>query len=305
MTASLFFLSMTACSQQPVKMNLMEYFDRVASPPTSAKQAYAKCLVKTPDREDRVVADSIFKPLVDKLQQIQMDIATPPNSPQAEFMKKMQDPEFQKKMKTMSEEEKMKMAMEMNEATGATQGPMKPEPQTVIACMEEIGKLNEATSGQLENLNSNVQAAGQHSRELEAKHTNIDDWQQAQIQKLPEQAGQGEGGGGPDPKAVYAIKKKAMEKHLAIVDEDLKQTDKMWAEQLANSKKLFTPYERSLEKTHFGDDAKNKMSRTNLSTGQTLMIGSISNLISESQHAYQDAANWYERYVQLQQQNQQ
>jgi hypothetical protein len=117
--------------------------------------------------------------------------------------------------------------------------------------------------------------------------------------------GQGEGGSGPDPKAVYAVKYKAINRHLALVDEELKKTDKAWAEQKASSKRLFTSYEKSLEKTHYGDDAKNKMSKTNLSTGQTLMIGSITNLISESQHAYQNAADWYARLVALQKTNEQ
>jgi len=296
----LFFICAAAFSQQPVKINLMSYFDKVTVPPSTAKEAYQKCLVKVPGRDDQVVADSIFKPLIDELQRIQMDISTPPNSPQAELMKKMQDPEFQKKMQTMSEDEKMKMAMEMNQAMGATPGPMKPEPQSVINCMAEIGKLNETAAGQMENLSGNAETAAKHDQDLQAKHDDIDAWQDAEIKKLPDQPGGGEGGGGPDPKAEYTVKMSAMKKHLAIVDDELKRIDKTWAEQLANSKKLFDPYEKSLEKTHYGSDAKNQMSKTNLSTGQTLLIGSISSLISESQKAYQDAADWYSRLVTLQ-----
>jgi len=302
---ALFFFSAAALSQQPVKINLLEYFDKVTAPPASAKEAYQKCLVKVPGQDDNVVADSIFKPLVDELTQIQTDIARPPKSPQAEFAEKLKDPEFQKKLKNMSEDEKIKMAMEMNQAMGATAGPMKPEPHSVIKCMEDIGNLNEKTAGEMENLNTTAQQTIHHAQEIDEKHTDIDNWERAEIEKLPEMQGQGEGGGGPDPKAVYAIKMNAIKKHLAIVDEELKKMNKAWTEQRENSRKSFTPYEMSLEKTHYGSDAKNQMSKTNMSTGQTLMIGSISNLISESQHEYQDAADWYARLVMLEKTNQQ
>jgi hypothetical protein len=301
----LFFVCAAAFSQQPVNVNLLTYFDKILPPPSSAKEAYQKCLIRIPGEEDRLAADSIFRPLVDQLEQIQTEISLPPRSPQAEFAEKMKDPEFQKKMEAMSDEEKMKMAMEMNQAMGMTPGPMKREPKSVLKCMEEVGKLSESTAGQMQNLNSNVQKSIQQAQELDRQHTDIDTWEQGEINKLPEQQGGGEAGGGPDPKAVYAVRMKAIKKHLAIVEEQLKKTDKEWAEQLSSSKKLFTPYEESLEKTHFGADAKNKMSKTNISTGQTLMIGSITNLIASSQKAYSDAAGWYGRLVTLQKQNSQ
>ena len=301
----LFLLCAVALSQQPVHDNLLEYFDKVPAPPSSAKEAYQKCVVRVPGQDDQVVADSLFKPVVDQLTQIQTDIARPSKSPQAEFAEKMKDPAFQKKLQAMSEAERMKIMMELNEAMGATPGPMKPEPRSVLACMEEVGKLNETAAGQMEDLNANTQTAIQRGQKLQKQHGDIDTWEQAEIAKLPEVQGQGEGGGGPDPNAVYAIKLRAINKHLALVEEELKKTDKTWVEQRQSSRKLFTPYEKSLEKTHYGDDARNKMSKTNLSTGQTLMIGSITNLISESQHAYQDGANWYALLVQLQKTNQQ
>jgi hypothetical protein len=145
----------------------------------------------------------------------------------------------------------------------------------------------------------------QHQQEVEAKHTAVTEWEHAEINKLPMINQGGEAGEGPDPKAVYALKISAFKKHFAIVEAELARTGKSWAEQRTKSKQFFTPYETSLEKIHYGDDAKNKITKTTLSTGQTLMIGSISNLISGSQRAYNDAANWYDRYVQFQKQSQQ
>jgi hypothetical protein len=303
---SLLFVSTIAMSQQPVKVNLLEYFDKVPPPPASVKEAYDKCGCNIPNRQGDCSADSLFKPLTDKLGQIQLDISTPATGVQGDLMRKMQDPEFQKKMKTMSDDEKMKMAMEIQaENTAMMTGPMKPEPRAVTAALKEMGKLNETNANDLQNLSVNMQVEMRHQQELEAKHTTVTEWARAEINKLPMIDQGGEAGGGPDPKAVHNLNISTFKKHFAIVEAELARTGKSWTEQRTNSKKLFTPYETSLEKIHYGDDAKNKITKTTLSTGQTLMIGSISNLISGSQKAHNDAANWYDRYVQFQKQSQQ
>ncbi len=303
--ASLFLVSVAVFSQQPVKVNLLEYFDKVIPPPASAKEAYDKCGCNIPNREGDCKADSLFKGMTDYLGKVQMDIATS-NGPQADMMKKMQDPEFQKKMQSMSDDEKMKLAMEMQAAnTAMVTGPMKPEPRGVTAVLKEQGKLTETNANDLQNLNSNVQAEMQHQQEVEAKHNAVNDWEAAEIKKLPIINSGGESEGGPDPKAVYSVSMNAFKKHFAIVEAELARTGKSWGEQRTKSKQLFTPYEQGLEKIHYGDDAKNKMTKSTLSSGQTLMIGSITNLIVGSQKAYEDAASWYDRYVQFQKQNQQ
>ncbi len=303
--ASLFFISATLFSQQPVNINLLEYFDKVTPPPSSAKAAYEKCGCNIPDRQEPCVADSLFKPLLDKLQQIQADISMPPNTPQGEMMKKMQDPEFQKKMETMSEQEKMQLAMQMSQSMQMTPGPMKPEPKAVMDCLKEEGKINEQHGNEAMGLNTRIQTELKHQQELEAKHNAVDAWQEAEIKKLPVIHSCGEGDDGPDPKAVFAVQNNAYKRHLAIVDEELVKTGKAWMEQQSKFIQRFTPFEIALEKTHYGADAKNALTKTNLSAGQTLMIGSISNLLAVSQKSYNDAVGWYYRYVQFQRQNQQ
>ncbi len=303
---SLFFVGGIALSQQPVKVNLLEYFDKVPPPPTTVKEAYEKCGCDTPNRQGDCTADSLFKSLTDYLGKVQLDIATPATGTQGDLMRKMQDPAFQEKMKTMTEDEKMKLAMEIQaENTAMVTGPMKPEPRAVTVALQEMGKLNETNANDLQNLNVRVQAEMQHQQEIEAKHNAVNDWESAEIKKLPIINSGGESEGWPDPKAVYGVKINAFKKHFAIVEAELASTGKSWGEQRTKSKQLFTPYETSLEKIHYGDDAKNKITKTNLSSGQTLMIGSITNLILGSQKAYSDAASWYDRYVQFQKQNQQ
>jgi hypothetical protein len=304
-TTSLFLVSITLFSQQPVKINLLEYFDKVMPPPASAKEAYDKLGCNVPNRQEPCTADSIFEPLMADLEKIQIDISMPPNTAQGDLMKKMQDPEFQKKMETMSEEEKMQLAMQMSQSMQMTPGSMKPEPKAVMDCLKEQGKLNEQNGNEAMSLNTRIQAELKRQQELAVKHNAVDAWQEAEIKKLPVIHSGGEGDDGPDPRAVFAVQANAFKKHLAIVDGDLAQTGKSWLERRSKSIQRFTPYEKALEKIHYGADAKNTITKTNLSTGQTLMVGSISNLIAVSQKAYNDAAGWYDRYAQFQKQNQQ
>jgi hypothetical protein len=304
-TASLFLISATLFSQQPVKINLLEYFDKVPPPPTSAKLAYDKCDCNIPDRQEPCVADSLFRPLLDNLQQIQTDISMAANTPQGDMMKKMQDPEFQKKMEAMSEEERIQLAMQMSRSMQMTPGPMKPEPKAVTDCLKEGGKLSEQNGNEAMGLNVRIQAELKRQQELEAKHNAVDAWQEAEIKKLPVIHSGGEGDDGPDPKAVFAVQNNAYKKHLAIVDGELARIGKEWTEQRLKFIQRFTPYEKALEKIHYGADAKNTITKTSLSTGQTLMVGSISNLLAVSQKSYNDAVGWYDRYVQFQKQNQQ
>jgi hypothetical protein len=302
---AMLFVSAIALSQQPAKVNLLGYFDKVPVPPTTVKEAYDKCGCNVPNRQGDCTADSLFKNLTDDLGKIQIDISTPATGTQGDLMRKMQDPEFQKKMETMSDDEKMKLAMQIQaENTAMVTGPMKPEPQAVIAVLKETGNITETNANEAQNLNVTVQAEMQHQQEVEAKHNAVNDWEEAAIKKLPVIHTGGEGGDEPDPKAVLAVKANAFKKHFAIVETELARTGKSWAEQRTKSKLLFTPYEQGLEKIHYGDDAKNKITKQNLSTGQTFMIGSITNLIAGSQKAFNEAAGWYDRFAQFQKQSQ-
>lgn len=300
-TAALFSLSITGFSQQPVKVNLLEYFDKVVPPPATAKEAYEKCGCNHPDREGRCSADSLFKGMSNSLEKIQMEISSSGGGTQAEMMKKMQDPEFKKKMKKMTKEEKMKLAMEMQAANAATMGgPMRPEPEPVMVVLREMGKLSEWNAKESQNVNTIAQAQIKHEQELDAKHNAVDEWETAEIKKLPIIHTGGEGDDGPDPKAVYLVKTNAFKRHLAIVEEELKRSGSAWVESREKDKEVFASYEKGLEKIHFGDDAKNQSTKSNLAVGQTLIIGRLVNLIGGSQHMFNEAAGWYDRYVQFQ-----
>ncbi|MEO8167541.1 MAG: hypothetical protein ABI623_04780, partial [bacterium] len=169
------------------------------------------------------------------------------------------------------------------------------EPSSVMAALEEFSKLNEAEANTLMKAGETVKAQQDREQDATAKHKAIDDWQEAQIKKLPIK-NYGEMSA-PDPKDVYAVTMNAWKKHLAVVDDGLKVSSKLWTEEKAKAKKQYTPFQTSLEKTHYGADASNDMSKSSLGTGQLLITGGLTKLAGESKLLYQDAAIWYERMM--------
>ncbi len=296
----LVFVSVTALSQQPIKVNLLEYFDKVPVPPVSAKEAYNKCGCTINDEEKGCTPDTLFSSLNEKLTEFQTEISIPPSSPQAEMMKKMQDPAYREKMENMSEEEKMQMAMQMQAAYAPSTGPAKPEPQKVLAVTQEVGKLNEVHANEAMNMSAAIQVQLKHDQELEQKHKAVDEWEAAEIKKLPIISSPGEGDSGPDPKAVFAVKVTAAKKHLAIVDEELKQLGQQWSQTRAKSVQIYTPFQKGMENIRYGDDAKNLATKKILSGGQSQMISSMVKLAGSSGSAYKMGIKWYSEYMQLQ-----
>jgi hypothetical protein len=63
---------------------------------------------------------------------------------------------------------------------------------------------------------------------------------------------------------------------------------------------MYAPYQKGMESIHYGDDAKNRVTKSALSSGQALMMGVITNLIRGSQEEYKDALKWYKPYVEFQ-----
>lgn len=295
------FCVASAQNQRPVKKNLMLYFDKVPVPPSTCKEAHDKSFCD-PNYAGKCDSDTLFNALVWEIVQLQNQISVPPGTEMGDMVKKMQDPEFQKKMQSMSDEEKMKMAMQMSQAMAP--GPMKPEPASVTAAFKAYSDLNQAEAEAVQSFGVAVQEQQKNAQELEEKHKAVDEWKVEEIKKLPELPSTGEMGGGHDPKLEYKVEMNAWKKHLAIMDEELKKTSKAWADMKTKYKKQYQPFETALEKTHYGDDARNNMSKSSLGSGQTLILGAVQRLVDTSKSQYDEGADWYERMLVWQKQHQ-
>ncbi len=232
-------------NNRPVKMNLLAYFDKVPVPPLTSKEAHAKCECNDPNNTGACKADGMFKAIEEEMIKIQTDISSPAGTTQGDLIKKMQDPAFQKEMEKMSDAEKMNLAMRMQQSM--TPKPMGPEPATVMKALEEFSKLNEAEANSMSKAGEMVQATQKREQELDAKHKAIDQWQEAEIKKLPIK-NYGEMSA-PDPKDVYTVTMNAWHKHISVVDDALKLSGKLFADKKAKAKKQYAPFQAGLEKT--------------------------------------------------------
>ena len=283
-------------AQKPIKADLVKHFDDLIAPPLTAANAYQKAVC--PDTTSGTCnTDAMFKKLQSTFFEYQQELAasaTGSTASSSDMMKKMQDPDFQKKMASMSQEEKMKMAMEM--AQGMKQpAPTMPESPQVTSLLRELGTIN--TDIGKEELKRNQQATEEltHRQKVDADHKAVEVWQEAEIKKLP--VIHDKVMDYPDPKGVHRVKLQAMDKHLAIVDRELKISLDTWTKDVSKEKQRYGKFGPGFIAIHYGDDAVNDASRQMLASAQTRILGSLQLLLERSHTLWNDAATWYEKKV--------
>jgi hypothetical protein len=297
----LLLITIPNIAQKPIKTDLLPFFEKVVPPPITAKYAFEKTYSKT-DEYGNIVCDSdkLFKPLKDQLEMFIKEINAStlqdnmPSQDQMDMAKQMQDPKFREKIKNMSKEEKMKWAMEMakNNMPKATV-----ETPEVVKAFKDASELTQATSNDVQKISSTYQIEIEHQKMLEQKHKEIDDWEIAEIDKLPNFS-TGEMSY-KDPKSVKAVKLKASDKHIAVVDEELKSIDTTWANLKTKYKTRCSPFNESLAKCRYGEDAKTKGWIQVFANAQQLIINNVIDLLTQSQKSFNDAAPYYTRKVKL------
>jgi len=293
-------LACTAYAQKPVRADLVPLFDRIAPPPSSAKEAYGKADCD-PLVQGKCSADKFFRTIDDSLSVItsrmnaQFDKNAPPPGVPKDMADRANDKEFQKKMRNMSKEEKMKIAIEMakNMQTPAVVAE-KPE---VNEAFREAGQLNQTIGMEFQTGQPKVKETLEHQQTVEKSHADIDAWFAAESKKVP-QLSTGEMSY-PEPKAYRALELKTIDKHIAVVDGELKKISSDWRQGLADAKKKFTPFETKLARIHYGEDARNPSTQTILANAQRLILESLAKMTGRSKSAYVDAATWYAKKVTL------
>jgi hypothetical protein len=296
------FLFTTSClAQKPIKTDLIPFFEKVTPPPVTAKDAYDKTFIKFDEYENPVCNPEIlFKSLSDQLEVFGKEINKTtiqdniPTQDQMDMAKQMQDPKFKEKLKNMSKEEKMKWAMEMAKGNMPKATTETPE---VIKAFKDAGDLTQAVSSDFQKSSVNYQIEIDHQKTLEQKHSEINDWEKAEIDKLPNFS-TGEMSY-KDPQSLKSVKLKAAEKHIIVVNEELKSFAGKWAE-LKNKYKLrCSPYNESLAKCNYGEDAKTKGWIQVFANAQQLIINYVIDLIAQSKKAYETAAPYFANKVRI------
>ena len=295
-------LPVVAVGQDVVKVNILEIAGKIPPPPKDVKDAFSRTAEHKEGGGTAVHrdADAYFKPVGDRLeatdQQIQKAVEIL-SKPQIDAAKEMDQKEMQKKFKSMSQEEQMKMAMEMSKKMGMTPGAMTRESDAVMAAQQECNKITQEISNDIQKAQAGYAARQKMEGDRDAKHKEIETWQEEQEKKLP-QVSYGEMGG-PEPKAEYALLTKAMQKHLDVENEYLKAVQKEWKETWEKYRTRYSPLQEMLEKIRYGEDAKNPTTRRQLLGGQGSMLSSTADLVGLSRTSTKDAAQWWERKLEL------
>jgi hypothetical protein len=291
----LFLFTLTCFAQKPIKTDLLPFFENVVAPPATSKEAYEKiCLEKDKQGNPICKSEVLNKALSEKLEMFSKEIAASslqdnvPSQDQMDMAKQMQDPKMQEKIRNMSQEEKMKWAMEMAKGNMPKATTESPE---VVKAFKDAGDLTQATSNDIQKMGNNYQAEVEHQKILDQKHSEIEVWEKTEISKLPDLS-TGEMSY-KDSKLVKVIRLKAADKHIAIMDEEFKTVDKDWLNLKTKFKTRCTPFNESLAKCNYGEDAKTKSFIKNFANAQQLIINYIIELITRSQKAFEDASKFY------------
>jgi hypothetical protein len=204
--------------------------------------------------------------------------------------------EMRKKFKSMSREEQMKLAMEMGKKMGVGKTPAR-ESDAVLAVQEECMRVNGEVGTDIQNAGSIYQRREELSQNRATKHQEIEKWQETETRKLP-QISTGEMSA-PEPGALHALLVKAMDKHLALENEYLKELQKEWKTTWERYRSLYSPLQERLVAIRHGEDAKNPETRRALLNGQGLMVAGTRDLIAMSRDATVQGAEWWGRKLML------
>ena len=287
----------TMCwGQMPLKTDLLKYYDKLIPPVLSSKEAYQKA--KCPEGAGNPCTDNaMFDDLRSKLNEHVKELTMQSAAGESGMMKQMQDPDFQKKLASMSQEEKMEFAMQMAQQMKPP-APTTAEPPAVQAVMREAGKINDEVGKEDMKRQEKAEAEIAYRQKIDTEHKSIDAWQEAEIKKLP--VVHDLTMDYPDPKGVHRVKLEAIDKHLAVVDRELKAQSDKWSKDVAADKQRYGKFGSELVGIHYGDDAANDVSRNMLALTQRHMLTDLQILLERSNQLWNDAANWYEKKVEIQ-----
>ncbi|MBI5020938.1 MAG: hypothetical protein HZB59_05835 [Ignavibacteriales bacterium] len=290
----------TLQAQVPVKKDLMPLVDNYPYPPANAKEAFSKVTVTSEYGTLKCGTDKLFEAIDKELKYIEAEYTAQEKNPSnfmpkgidPNDMKKMADPEMKKKMKSMSKEDKMKMAMEMMKSMpGAASGEMDPPP--VRDALNEWQKIYNDTQNEFNRSVAEQQEEIKLGTEYEKQHNDINEWEQAEIKKLPQISG-GEMSA-PDPAMLKALNLKAADKHIAAANKRLEQIKTRWQASVDRIKSRYTTFYKKLVAADYASGTKNFSSKKILSDAQMIIFKDIASQVQISRKAYEDAAMWQAR----------
>lgn len=291
-------LPLLAFSQEVVKVNILELYDKIPAPPVDAKAAHARLVCVVENTAQRCEAEKFYQPINSELAALQQRVEKTQAAlaqPSVIAMQQIDPKEMQKKLEKMTPEEKMKFAMQMSQQMAGAQN-LQPESEEVQAAIEEVNKVNSRANEDFISPDETAKKMTQIQSDWQRKRDEIRTWQGVEYEKLP-QVSMGPGiGMAKEPKAVHAFNLNVIAKHLAVENEYLAALQKLWPEELKKRKAIYEPLQQALATIEYGDAVGNTIYKQMLAQGQLSMLTTAANLIHLSREASESAGRlWQEK----------
>jgi hypothetical protein len=218
---------------------LIPYFSKVPAPPASVSEGFKMGVYDA--SSDSFTSPVYLTEFRQKLAKIQQDIqmtgavlnmnAGPSTDAQAKLAAQMQDPAFQKKLESMSQQEKMEFAMKMQQTLAEGSTPVQAEDEDVADVINDIAEIttNLNTTHGLMNFENSINGKhGVYSQKMQEYHLKMQEWEMAEVKKLPNLPQTATRSAGKDPQKIKNIKLASVDKQIAFMDQQLKAFAVEW-----------------------------------------------------------------------------
>jgi len=288
-------------SQEMVKVNLIEQFDKVPAPPADAKTAHNRLVCSEKDGFESCDAEKFYQPTAEAIAALEQRL-TALNAalaqPGVQAMQQIDQQEMQKKLETMSPEQKIQFAMQMSQMALGLQS-VQPESEEVQAAVAAFGEMSVAVNSEYNNPDEIARKKQQLDAERQRRQEEIKVWAEAEQKKIPQVPGGPGVGMIPEPKATHTLHVARVEKRLAVDNEYLAALQKWWPEEIKRLKARFTPFQEKLAAVEYGEQANNTVHQQTLVQGQSMMLSAAATLIQISRAASESTGQLWQRKLKL------
>ncbi len=296
-----FFHPILTFSQEMVKVNILEQYDKIPAPPTDARAAHGRLVCAVENGFENCEAKKFYQATTDALAALEQQI-TKTNAalaqPGVQAMQQIDPQEMQKKIEAMSPEEKIQFAMQMSQMALGMQN-VQPESEEVQEALAEFGEVSVAVNSEYTNPDEIARKKLQLDADRQRKHDEIDAWAKAEHAKIPQVAGGPGVGMIPEPKAAHALRISTVDKHLAVDNEYLTALQKWWPEEIKKQKARFTPFQQKLAAVDYGGQANNTVHKQTLVHGQSMMLNAAAALAQFSREVSESAGRRWQDKLKL------
>jgi hypothetical protein len=282
------FVFSIAQAQTPVFHSepLIPYFSKVPAPPASVNEAFKMGAYDA--NTHTFTSPAYLTEFRAKLSGIQEDIQVssamlsmnvgPSTDAQMKLAAQMQDPAFKKKLESMTQQEKMEFAMKMQQAMAAGSTPVQPEDEDVADAINEIAEIttNLNMNYGLMNFENSINGKhGAYSEKIKEHRLKMQEWEMAEVKKLPNLPQKMGMSAGKDPQKIKNIKLASITKQIEFMDQQLKAFSVEWNKYLQAIRPVLTKADQKFAQIGYYKRVRNNAFKNTLMAHQGSLLSYV------------------------------